>query len=285
MNNNPKMHNGVDRRQLLLNTAGVFSLFGLGGVLQKTAVAAKAATTVVLTPQEEQGPYFVDGQLERKDVLYDTTTGTVQPGLHLFLKITINQVAAGVVTPLTGARFDIWEANASGLYSDESSEGTTGENYLRGYQIADSTGVVEFLTIYPGWYSGRTPHIHGMVRLYSGSTVTFKFDTQFFFPDELTAEVYKLDPYSARAASQNTFNTTDRVFNYTDCDTGAVSGQELLWTVVRANSSYMIAEYTLEIDLTAPAPTCIGVSDGGINEGGGGPASAKAELHTACKAG
>ena len=241
MHNDSNVTGGVGRRQLLLNTAGVFSLFGLGGVLQKTAVAANSAAAIVLTPQEEQGPYFVDGQLERKDVLYDTSTGTVQSGLHLFLKITINQVVGEVVTPLTGARFDIWEANAAGVYSDEASEDTTGENFLRGYQIADSNGVVEFLTIYPGWYSGRTPHIHGMVRLYSGTTLTYMFETQFFFPDSLTAEIYKLEPYASRASGQNTFNTTDRVFNYTDCTTGATSGDELLWTVVRANSSYMIA--------------------------------------------
>jgi len=241
MHNDSNVTGGVGRRQLLLNTAGVFSLFGLGGVLQKTAVAANSAAAIVLTPQEEQGPYFVDGQLERKDVLYDTSTGTVQSGLHLFLKITINQVVGEVVTPLTGARFDIWEANAAGVYSDEASEDTTGENFLRGYQIADSNGVVEFLTIYPGWYSGRTPHIHGMVRLYSGTTLTYMFETQFFFPDSLTAEIYQLEPYASRASGQNTFNTTDRVFNYTDCTTGATSGDELLWTVVRANSSYMTA--------------------------------------------
>ena len=281
---------GLGRRQILLNTAGVFSLFGLGGALQKSAVAASSATTVLLTPQEEQGPFFVDGQLERKDVLYDTSTGTVQSGLHLFLKITINQVASGASTPLSGVRVDIWEANADGLYSDEASQDTSSENYLRGYQISDSNGVVEFLTIYPGWYSGRTPHIHALLRLYSGTTLTYKFETQFFFPDSLTAEVYKLEPYAARASGQNTFNTNDRVFNYTDCTTGATSGDEMFLTIVRANSSYMIAEYTMELDLTAPAPTCIGVSDGGINEGGGGggtpPTSAGiALLKRSCKVG
>lgn len=262
-----KNFTGLGRRDAILRTAGFFSLVGLTGITQ----SARADTqTIVLTPQEEQGPYFVDGQLERSDVLYDTNTKTVQDGLHLLLGLTINQVSNGTATPLPGARVDIWQANASGLYSDEAVEGTSGTNYLRGYQITDSSGNVKFLTIYPGWYSGRTPHIHAIVRLYSGSNVTYTFETQFFFTDELTQKVYKLAPYSTRAAAQDTFNTTDRVFNYADCDTGATSGDELLLKILRANTSYMVAEYTLELDLTAPAPTCVGVSDGGINEGNGG---------------
>ncbi len=264
MHNHDQLTASLGRRELILRTAGAFSLFGLGAVATRSARAD--TSTVVLTPQEEQGPFFVDGQLERADIIYDTTTKTVQPGLPLFLKLTFNQVTSGVVSPLTGARIDLWSANASGVYSDEASENSSGENFLRGYQITNTSGQVEFLTIYPGWYSGRTPHIHCIVRLFSGSTATFEFITQFFFTDALTEQVYKLSPYSARASEQNTTNVNDRVFNYEDCTTLATSGDELMLTIARTTSTYMIAEYTLDIDLTAPKPTCIGVSDGGINE-------------------
>lgn len=257
----------LGRRDLILRTAGVFSLFGLGAAGVTRSARADTTTAVLLTPQEEQGPFFVDGQLERSDIIYDTSTKTVQPGLPLFLKLTFNQVTDGVVTPLVGSRIDLWSANASGLYSDESSQGTSGENYLRGYQITNSAGLVEFLTIYPGWYSGRTPHIHCIVRIMSGTTTTYEFISQFFFTDELTAKVYTLAPYASRASTQNTFNTNDRVFNYEDCTTLATGGDELMLTILRETTSYMIAEYTLDIDLTAAKPTCVGVSDGGINEG------------------
>src|SRR5258705_4715165 len=50
------------------------------------------------------------------------------------------------------------------LYSDESVENTVGQTFLRGHQITDSNGAVTFKTIIPGWYSGRTVHIHVMIR-------------------------------------------------------------------------------------------------------------------------
>lgn len=257
---------GFGRREVMLKTVGAFSLVTLAG-LTKTG-RAEASSTKVLTPQEEQGPYFVDGQLERSDVRTDTTTGTAQAGLPVALYLKINQITAGpTAAPLVGARVDIWQANAAGVYSDESSQGTTGTDYLRGYQITDSTGKIKFITIYPGWYNGRTPHIHMMVRIYSGTKVTYTFETQFFFTDAMTQEIYKLAPYSTRAAQQTTFNTNDRVYNFEDCTTGATSGDELQLTILKDTSTYLVAEYVMELDLTAPVPTCIGVSDGGINEG------------------
>lgn len=36
--------------------------------------------------------------------------------------------------------------------------------WLRGVQQTDEDGMVEFDTIVPGWYSGRTAHIHVKVR-------------------------------------------------------------------------------------------------------------------------
>jgi hypothetical protein len=32
---------------------------------------------------------------------------------------------------------------------------TTGQKFLRGYQITDANGQVRFTTIHPGWYTGR----------------------------------------------------------------------------------------------------------------------------------
>jgi protocatechuate 3,4-dioxygenase beta subunit len=65
---------------------------------------------------------------------------------------------------------------------------------------------VEFVTIYPGWYRGRTVHIHCKVHLDKTTLLT----TQLFFDDALTAEVYAAQPYSA--AGRDVDNTSDSIF-------------------------------------------------------------------------
>src|SRR3989442_8415982 len=88
--------------------------------------------------------------------------------------LAVYNYATSGCTPLQNARVDIWHANAVGVYSDEASQNETrsstlNENFLRGYQLSDSSGLVTFTTIYPGWYGGRTPHIHGRIRTYDSS--------------------------------------------------------------------------------------------------------------------
>src|SRR4029077_12309785 len=75
--------------------------------------------------------------------------------------------------------------HAAGI-SDESVDNTTGQTFLRGYQITDSNGAVTFKTVVPGWYSGRTIHIHVMIRTLSSSgSVLTEFTTQLFFDQTL----------------------------------------------------------------------------------------------------
>jgi protocatechuate 3,4-dioxygenase beta subunit len=74
------------------------------------------------------------------------------------------EYGSSACTPLAGAQVDAWHADAAGVYSDESVENTVGQSFLRGYQLRDSNGLAAFKTIFPGWYSGRTVHIHVMIR-------------------------------------------------------------------------------------------------------------------------
>jgi protocatechuate 3,4-dioxygenase beta subunit len=99
----------------------------------------------------------------------------------LSLKIIGIDSATGSCVPLTGAWVDIWHCNAVGIYSDESSYNpgggagvvtTTGQRFLRGYQITDANGEVKFTTICPGLYMGRTIHIHVRIRTWSNSSDT-----------------------------------------------------------------------------------------------------------------
>ena len=112
------------------------------------------------TPQQTEGPYFVDGILNRSDIRSDTSTGLLQQGIPLFLVIRVYDVDNGSCIPIKGAKVDIWHANSGGVYSAVNNIGTNGKNFLRGYQVTDNNGTVRFTTIYPGWYPGRAIHIH-----------------------------------------------------------------------------------------------------------------------------
>jgi hypothetical protein len=82
-----------------------------------------------------------------------------------------------------------------------------------GYQVTDASGIARFTTIYPGWYSGRTVHIHVKVRLFDASNnTTTEATTQVFFDDAITDSVYgNVAPYNART-SRNTRNSADDIY-------------------------------------------------------------------------
>ena len=112
----------------------------------------------------------------------------------------------------TGIQVDIWHCDAGGLYSDEAANNTVGRKFLRGYQITDANGAVQFTTIYPGWYPGRTVHIHFRIRAFTGSTATFDFTSQVYFDDAVSDVVLAQAPYNTRGA-RNTRNANDTIFD------------------------------------------------------------------------
>jgi protocatechuate 3,4-dioxygenase beta subunit len=109
---------------------------------------------------------------------------------------------------------DLWQADAAGVYSDEGVENTTGQTYLRGYQLTNSSGVVNFKTIFPGWYAGRTAHIHVMIRTFTSTGATaLDFTTQLFFDQTLIdAIATTVAPYSSRGLPDTT-NAQDGIYN------------------------------------------------------------------------
>jgi protocatechuate 3,4-dioxygenase beta subunit len=192
----------------------------------------------VLSPALEEGPYFVDEKLNRSDIRTDPTTGTAVEGVPLVLNFTIQRVDNGSCSPLTGATVDVWHVHALGEYSDEQALGTQGMKFLRGYQVTDENGAVQFTTIYPGWYGGRAVHIHFKTRMFSGSQKTYKFTTQLFLDDTLTDTVYAQNaPYNTRPA-RDTRNSTDRVYNAVVNDgTGRKSGDLTLVELAQAEKA------------------------------------------------
>jgi hypothetical protein len=115
---------------------------------------------------------------------------------------------------MQGVQVDIWHWSASGGYSAEASESTSTQSWLRGYQITDVNGMVQFVTVIPGWYSGRTTHIHLRLRsTYDSSSSGGTNTMQLFFDQTLVDSLYtSVSPYSSEGIDPTT-NTSDRVYS------------------------------------------------------------------------
>jgi protocatechuate 3,4-dioxygenase beta subunit len=186
-----------------------------------TYTATPADIDCILSPQETLGPFFIDVGLARTDIREDSS------GVQL--RVALQLVDVDGCTPIRDAVVNIWQADARGAYSGFPNQpggiDTTGETFLRGFQVTDANGRVEFTTVYPGWYTGRTPHIH--VRIHLDSTTVLV--TQVYFPEEVTDAVYAQAPYSARP-NRDTTNSEDGIAR-NDLD-------ELSLTVVADNGGY-----------------------------------------------
>ncbi|HTT04727.1 MAG TPA: hypothetical protein VMF64_05510 [Steroidobacteraceae bacterium] len=201
------------------------------------------------TPEGEIGPYFADDSatgFQRSDIT-DNVDGTeVQSGVALTFTVTVIDTE-NECSPMEGVQVDIWHCNASGIYSDIASENTSSQNWLRGYQITDTNGVVTFTTIIPGWYSGRTTHIHLRLRSKYGeasSTTDGTNTTQVFFPQDLIDTLStSVVPYSAEGSNPTT-NATDRVYSQ------QVDGETLL-TLSGSTAGGYSANITVGLPITA----------------------------------
>lgn len=162
------------------------------------------ADVCVLTPEVTEGPYYFDPEMERADI----TEGT-QEGVPTTVRL---QVVDGMCKPIAGARVDLWHCNSQGVYSGYANQlgnlDTRGETFLRGTLFANANGVVEFQTIYPGWYPGRTTHMHFKVFLDQVTVLT----GQIFFPDALSQFIYlNVPPYTEHGADRETLNANDNI--------------------------------------------------------------------------
>ncbi len=147
-----------------------------------------------------EGPYFVDEKLNRSDIRPDPSDGTVKEGVPLGLVFNVSQINSSGCTPLAGAQVDVWHCDALGVYSDATDPGfnTIGQKFLRGYQVTDANGTARFMTIYPGWYQGRTVHIHFKIRTDPDSQQGFEFTSQLYFDDSITDQVHAQAPYASK---------------------------------------------------------------------------------------
>ena len=189
----------------LLGAAGAASLVAMGSRDRAWAAACTAA------PAETEGPFFVDERLNRSDIRVDPSDGSVQPGVPLRLELKVLRVDAGCA-PAAGVQVDVWHASAGGVYSDESGLGSGGRKFLRGYQVTDANGAVAFTTVYPGWYTGRTIHVHAKLRTFDGGTTSFEFTSQLYFDDAVSDHVLAQSAYAGRGA-RDTTNAADTIYD------------------------------------------------------------------------
>jgi protocatechuate 3,4-dioxygenase beta subunit len=227
----------LSRREMLalLGASGIAALAGCRPareVAQGGAAAGSVLPSCVVRPEQTEGPYFVDGRLDRSDVRSDPENGTIKAGAPLQLAIVISRIGTGgACTPLPGARVDLWQCDADGVYSGvrDPSFDTTGQLFLRGYQVTDGTGTARFTTIYPGWYRGRTVHTHFKVRTEPSAARGHEFTSQLYFDDALTDRVHAREPYASKG-QRTVRNEGDGIFRR--------NGSQLMLDVAEAGEGY-----------------------------------------------
>ena len=207
-----------------LSTAGTHSLTATYGGSSTYGSSTSSAVSVVVagaascsaTLEGEEGPYFVDDSAsgyERSDILSNLDGTETQTGVPFTLTVYVYDSEKSCAA-MEDVQVDIWHCNALGVYSAESSESTVGQSWLRGYQLTDATGKAAFTTIIPGWYEGRTTHIHLRLRSTYDDTDTSGTNTmQVFFDQTLVNTIdTTISPYSTHGENSTT-NASDRVYS------------------------------------------------------------------------
>jgi protocatechuate 3,4-dioxygenase beta subunit len=187
------------------------------------------APTCALTPATIAGPTWFDAHDVRSDIRDD------RPGVPLQLAFRVVQLPA--CAPLPQAVVDLWHCDALGFYSgfagvaagdggkadgrdqygDAQAAATDTDRFLRGTQMTDAGGLVQFSTVYPGWYPTRTVHLHLKVHLAESTVLT----TQLFFDDAVSDRVHGgSDPYRQHPG-RDTRNAHDPFFSPTALMTSA----------------------------------------------------------------
>ncbi len=214
------------------------------------------AGTCTLAHEATQGPYWFDVDSIRSDLRED------RPGATLTLALRVQDIsgcaAGGKATPVANSVVEIWHCDAGGIYSGfetgsigggggaprsgpppggapgETSGGsysvgdveaavTDDGTYLRGAQVADANGIVQFVTIYPGWYRGRTVHIHLKAHIDKKTVLT----TQLYFDEALNDEIFATSPYDERTG-RDTTNDNDSIYDETGLMTVQPQGEGYL---------------------------------------------------------
>lgn len=230
------------RRQVLLGTLGVVAGGGFAAWSKRNSILGWAARlnrnaalqltpaptldgqAAVLTPEQVEGPFFVSAP-HRRNVKED------RRGKDLHLRMQVVRIPGGA--PVEGGIVEMWHCDADGAYSGypaevahdlwktlaliglqaEHVDPMNEERFLRGAQITDANGMVEFETIFPGWYEPRPPHIHFKVIAHDRLYLT----SQFYFEPSFCNRIYlHQSPYSSHGACPYTAENDTAIKQYQD---------------------------------------------------------------------
>ena len=175
----------MGRRELLAGRAAsglgllwAASRHGLVEPTRAAAVAEQAGASCTLSRELTEGPYWIDTNLTRRDITED------RPGVPLRIVFTVQD--ASTCRVIRGADVELWHADAARRVLRLRRRGTARAT-CAGTRRRAPHGRAVFDTIYPGWYRGRTPHIHLKVHVGGDAVHT----GQLFFRDALSAAVYR----------------------------------------------------------------------------------------------
>lgn len=215
---------------------GLLATLGAAALGTASARPAQAAAHALpLTAQTTEGPYYLDLAQVRRDI----TEGL--EGVPLDVRFTVCDAAG---KPLPRLRVDLWHCDMQGRYSGFAGQGDDhagdfeGKTFLRGSQFTDSAGAAAFATVYPGWYAGRTTHIHMKVRHGTRAVLT----SQFFLPDALSEFLYTQVSLYQRARVRDTLNSLDGI---------ALKAGDTVLGAVREERRRYVATLALVVDPAA----------------------------------
>ena len=275
----------VSRRRFMAAGFAIASTLQLQRAARALGLAADAPVCA-LNAEQEVGPYYVAGEMLRSDIVEG------KPGVPLSLRIMV--LDSRSCKPLPNAAIDIWHCDALGLYSGFTKQNPMGPGgpggpppgfdpnhpgnragppegmgpppmnpptdkltFLRGIQLTDADGAVDFKTVFPGFYMGRTNHIHFKVRLggeASGKTYAAGHTShigQVFFPEDVATALMQHEPYSLHKIHRTT-QGEDNVFNDQHGDRSIA---KLIAASPGQFSAGMRAELVASVDPTAtPGP-------------------------------
>jgi protocatechuate 3,4-dioxygenase beta subunit len=158
-----------------------------------------------ISPRETRGPFPIKtpAELVRANIIGD------RKGVALLINLKVQSQSESCGN-LSGVNVDVWHCDAQGYYSEYGGnrlqqKDLSNEHFLRGRQTTNENGEVSFISIFPGWYPGRAPHIHLDV-VKDGDII---LTTQIAFPEAITSEVYASSGYRGK---EDTPNERDGIF-------------------------------------------------------------------------
>lgn len=180
---------------------------GLGAIITSPTILSSCKkdstptidpATCAVSPAETDGPFPIKSPA---NLVQENIIGN-RSGIPLLIQIKIENTNNNC-QPLSGVLVDIWHCDARGNYSEYSGQidgNFTNEHFLRGRQTTNNNGIASFISIYPGWYPGRAPHLHLEIKRATGESLLI---TQTAFPENISNTVYATNGYNGNFDTSN----------------------------------------------------------------------------------